>query len=90
MMVYVGENNKRLGLYKYQRYPSDYPAHIAEALAKNPNLKIYFIPWEQFRRGPVPGSVPKGKPQPPVRKLPPISRLHQQLASVRLTTRKVG
>jgi len=84
MMIYIGPNNKSFGLYTYQRFPGEYPAHIAEALEKNPTLKIHFIPWKEFLRRPPPGSVPKGKPKPAPRKLPPIPGLHQQLGSVRL------
>jgi hypothetical protein len=59
--VYVGPNNKLLGLSTYMRFPEGYPAHIAQALIENPGLATQFMPWSTFLRMPPPGHVPRQK-----------------------------
>ena len=59
--IYVGPNNKLLGLATYMRFPDGYPPHVAEALADNPGLASQFMPWSTFLGLPPPGAIPKTK-----------------------------
>jgi hypothetical protein len=85
--IYVGPNNKMLGLYTFMRFPEGFPKHIQDAVDADPVLAARFQPWEFFIKQPPPGAVPRtSKKRVIARALPPIPELHRKFEPVGLST----
>jgi hypothetical protein len=67
--IYVGANEKKLGIRQYQIFAGDYPEHVQSAIKANPGLANLFVPFDVFITQPAPGT-PK-RPANPVQKVAP-------------------
>jgi hypothetical protein len=71
--VYVGPNNKKLGIHQYQYFVGEYPQHVSAALSANPALANFFMPADEFAKMRAPGTpTPSASPKQTPRLGPPI------------------
>jgi hypothetical protein len=79
--IYVGPNDKKLGLRQYQTFVGNYPPHVQHALKVNAGLANYFMTLAKFQTLRPPGTPVKRATalNQPARKVvrqgPPIKNL---------------
>jgi hypothetical protein len=75
--IYVGPNDKKLGLRQHQIFIEDHPLHVQAALKANPGLANLFMSFDEFVKRTPPGTpVPSTEvAKSPERQGPPIKNL---------------
>lgn len=88
--IYVGPNNKKLGLRQWQIFDGGFPQHVSDLLKRIPALGSYFMPYSDFVNRKPPGSSKSDKvsvAKPVVKQGPPIANMNTRL-SISSTSRR--
>jgi len=73
--IYVGPNDKKLGLRQFQIFSGDLPDHVKAALKSSPYLGNFVMPFDQFVNSTPPGTLPaRSVAKPTLRQAPPIRK----------------